>query len=138
MVDGDHVLFESPAICIYICEFDAGLAFIPPFGHPNRPLLFQWLAYLNNTLQAEYMSWRYAQNHATAADSIEDIKAAQLPRLLVPMSLLDRELRDKGLLLSEEISGTNHFLFMMGLWCENAPQPISSFANLLRFMREML
>ena len=137
MVDGDHVLFESPAICIYICEFDAGLTFIPPLGHPNRPLFFQWLAYLNNTLQAEYMLWRYAQNHATTADSIKDIKAAQLPRLLGPMSLLDRELWDKRFLLSEEISGANYFLFIMGLWCENAPQPISSFANLLRFMREM-
>ena len=77
------------------------------------------------------------QTHAKAADSSKDIKAAQLPRLLGPMSLLDRELRDKRLLLSEEISGADHFLFMMGLWCENAPQPTSSFANLLRFMREM-
>ena len=51
MVDGDHVLSESPAICIYICEFDAGLTFNTP-RHPNRPLFFQWLAYLNNTLQA--------------------------------------------------------------------------------------
>ena len=84
------------------------------------------------------MLWRYAQNHATAADSIEDIKAAQTPRLSDSMFRLDRELRDKRFLLSEEISGTNHFLFMMGLWCENAPQPISSFANLLLFMREIL
>ena len=76
MVDGDHVLFESPVICVYICEFDASLTFIPPLGHPNRPTFFQWLAYLNNTLQAEFMLWRYAQNYATAADSIEDIKAA--------------------------------------------------------------
>ena len=60
------------------------------------------------------MLWRYAQNHATAADSIKDIKAAQLPRLLGPMSLLDRELRDKRFLFSEEISGANHFLFMSG------------------------
>ena len=44
MVDGDHVLFESPAICIYICEFDAGLTFIPLLGHPNRPLFIQLLA----------------------------------------------------------------------------------------------
>ena len=44
MVDGDHVLSESPAICIYICEFDAGLTFIPLLGHPNRPLFIQLLA----------------------------------------------------------------------------------------------
>ena len=83
------------------------------------------------------MLWRYAQNHATAADSIKDIKAAQLPRLLGPMSLLDREFRDRRFLLGEEISGANHFPFIVGLWRENAPQPISSFANLLRSMREI-
>ena len=44
MVDGDHVLSESPAICIYICEFDAGLTFIPLLGRPNRPLFIQLLA----------------------------------------------------------------------------------------------
>ena len=44
LVDGDLVLFESPAICIYICEFDAGLTFIPLLGHPNRPLFIQLLA----------------------------------------------------------------------------------------------
>ena len=137
MVDGDHVLFERSAICIYICEFEAGLTFIPPLGHPNHPLFFQWLAYLNNTLQAEYMLWRYARNHATAADNIEDIKAAQTPRLAGFLTLLDRELEDKRFLLGEEISGADHFLFMMGLWCENAPKPISSFANLLRSMREI-
>lgn len=137
LVDGDHVLFESPAICIYIYELDAGSTFIPPLGHPNHPLFFQWLAYLNNTLQAEYILWRYAQNHATAADNIEDIKAAQTPRLPGSISRLDRELRDKSFLLGEEISGADHFLFMMGLRCENARQPTSSFANLLLFMREM-
>lgn len=95
LVDGDLVLFESPAICIYICELDASSTFIPPLGHPNHPLFFQWLPNLNNTLQAEYMLWRYAQNHAPAADNIEDIKAAQTPRLSGSMSLSDRKLRDK-------------------------------------------
>ena len=46
LVHGDLVLFESPAICVYICELDAASQFIPPLGHPNRPLFFQWLAYL--------------------------------------------------------------------------------------------
>ena len=51
--------------------------------------------------------------------------------------ILEKELRDKRFLFSKEISGANHFLFIVGLWRENAPQPISSFANLLRSMREI-
>ena len=53
LVNDDLVLFESPANCIYICELDTSSRFIPPLGDSNRSLFFQWLAYLNNTLQAE-------------------------------------------------------------------------------------
>ena len=44
LVHDELVLFESPAICIYIAELDAGSQYIPPVGHLNRPLFFQWLS----------------------------------------------------------------------------------------------
>ena len=58
-----------------------------PAGHPDRPLFFQWLTYLNNTLQAEFMLWRYPENHTVGA---EGIKAAQDPRLDGTPTLLDK------------------------------------------------
>lgn len=111
LVHHDLVLFESPAICTYICELDAALQFIPPLGHPNRPLFFQWLAYLNNTLQTEYMLWRYPENHTTDAGGIEGIKAAQDPRLVRILALLDEELSKKRFLLGDAVSGCDHFLW---------------------------
>lgn len=137
LVHGDLVLFESPAICVYICELDATSAFMPSLGHPNRPLFFQWLAYLNNTLQAEFMLWRYPENHASSAESIEDIKAVQDTRLVEILALLDAELSKGEFLLGEEICACDHFLFMLALWCEKISQPPTSFSNLMRFMREM-
>lgn len=41
LVHDDLVLFESPAICIYICELDTSSRFMPPLGDSNRPLFFQ-------------------------------------------------------------------------------------------------
>lgn len=137
LVHDELVLFESPAICIYICELDGASQFIPPFGHPNRPLFFQWLAYLNNTLQAEFMLWRYPENHTTDAKGIEGIKVAQDPRLVGVLALLDKELDKKKFLLGETISACDHFLFMLALWCEKISRPPTSFANLMRFMRGM-
>ena len=40
LVNGDLVQFESPAICIYICELDATLLYIPSLGGPVRPKFF--------------------------------------------------------------------------------------------------
>ncbi len=137
LIHGDLVLFESPAICVYICELDAKSRFIPPAGHRDRPLFFQWLAYLNNTLQTEFMLWRYPENHTTDARSIEGIKAAQDLRLVGILALLNEELGKRRFLLGEEVSACDHFLFMLALWCEKISQPPTAFANLRRFMREM-
>lgn len=137
LVHDDLVLFESPAICIYICELDAGSTFMPPAGHPDRPRFFQWLAYLNNTLQAEFMVWRYPDNHTTDHNGIEAIKAAQDLRLAGMLALLDEELARTRFLLGDSVSACDHFLFMLALWCGGISRPPMSFANLKRFMGEM-
>ncbi len=137
LVHNELVLFESPAICIYICELDASSQFIPPAGHPNRPLFFQWLTYLNNTLQAEFMVWRYPDRHTRDAEGVDGIKVAQDLRIVEILGLLDEELYDKSFLLGSDVSACDHFLFMLALWCENISRPPTSFVNLYRFMGEM-
>ena len=137
LVHDGLVVFESPAICIYICELDASSEFIPPVGHPNRPLFFQWLTYLNNTLQAEFMVWRYPDRHTTDIKGIGGIKAAQDSRLVEILALLDDELCEKPFLLGTSVSACDHFLFMLALWCGGISRPPTSFSNLRRFMRDM-
>lgn len=137
LVHNELVLFESPAICIYICELDEHSQFIPPVGSPIRPLFFQWLTYLNNTLQAEFMVWRYPDRHTTDANGTDQIKASQDLRLVEILALLDEELSKKSFLLGDNVSACDHFLFMLALWCEKISRPPTSFVNLQRFMREM-
>lgn len=137
LVHGNLVLFESPAICVYICELDSDSQFIPPQRHPARPLFFQWLAYLNNTLQTEYMMWRYAEKHTADPDGAEAIRAAQSDRLSQMLALVDNELAGKRYMLGDEVHGCDHFLFMLAHWCEKLPRPTSSYEHLNRFMREM-
>ena len=137
LVHDDLVLFESPAICIYICELDAKSQFIPPVGHSNRPLFFQWLTYLNNTLQSEFMVWRYPDRHTADPNGIEGIKAAQDQRLISILDLLDEELEKKPFILGADVSACDHFLFMLALWCGKFSRPLTSFVNLHRFMGDM-
>lgn len=134
LVHDELVLFESPAICIYLSELDPNSQFIPPLGHRNRPLFFQWLAYLNNTLQTEFMLWRYPDQHTMSLEGVEGIRAAQDLRLVRILTLLDEELSDKPFLLGADISACDHFLFMLALWCEKLTRPPTSFSNLYRFM----
>lgn len=137
LVHGDLVLFESPAICIYICEADPASRFMPPIGHAKRPLFFQWLTYLNNTLQAEFMVWRYPERHTTDANGAEAVKAAQDQRLVGILALLDDALGNKTFMLGDDISACDHFLFMLALWCGRLSRPPVEFSNLRRFMQGM-
>jgi len=137
LVHNELVMFESPAICIYICELDVNSTFIPLVGHADRPLFFQWLTYLNNTLQAEFMVWRYPDRHTTDAKGIEGVKLAQDLRLVEILTLLDEELSKKKFLVGSNVSACDHFLFMLLLWCGRISQPPTSFTNLHRFMCEM-
>lgn len=137
LVHNDLVLFESAAICIYICESDPSSEFIPSVGHPKRPLFFQWLTYLNNTLQAEFMVWRYPERHTTSTECTEEIKVAQDSRLVSILTLLDEELSRKKFLLGDDVYACDHFLFMLALWCESLSRPPTSFSHLRRFMNDM-
>lgn len=137
LVHDNLVLFESPAICTYICELDRTSQFIPPLGQHNRPQFFQWLAFLNNTLQTEYMLWRYPENHTTEVSGIDGIRAAQDLRLVRILALLDEQLGKNRFLLGDSVTGCDHFLFMLAMWCEKISRPPTAFENLLRFMREM-
>lgn len=134
----DQAIFETPAVMIAICEADPEQRFIPPFGHQTRPKFFQWMAYLNNTLQAEFMVWRYPERHADTPEAAVSVKAAQDRRLGDILQLLDDALADRPYLLGQEISACDHLLFMLALWCDaRLSRPAMSFAHIAGFMRRM-
>lgn len=135
---GDQVVFETPAVMITICEIEGKSTFMPPLGHPNRGKFFQWMAYLNNTLQSEFMVWRYPERHSITPQGAREVTTTQDKRLGDILALLDNELSNKPYLLGDQISACDHFLFMLTLWCDGRQsRPALSFPNLARFMRQM-
>ena len=51
LVDGDLVLYESAAICLYLCDSYPQAALAPPLGSAERAHFYKWLIWLTNTLQ---------------------------------------------------------------------------------------
>ncbi|WP_395540879.1 glutathione S-transferase family protein [Neotabrizicola sp. sgz301269] len=137
LVEGDTVVFETPAVCIHIAEADPAGRFLPAPGDPLRPRFFQWMAYLNNTLQAEFMIWAYPQDHTTDPQGVAAIQAAQEARLTDILALLDRALGAGPYLLGERLTACDPFLFMLATWCAGLPRPPMAFPNLARFLRLM-
>lgn len=133
------VIFESAAICMHLCDKNPELNLIPKIGDPDRALFYQWLMYLNNTLQAELMIYFYPDKHTneTGENSISAIVTAQETRITAMFALLDNELAGKDFLVGDCITACDFFLFMLAVWADEFETPPLSWPNLSRYLKNL-
>lgn len=137
LVDNGNAIFESAAICIHLCEMHAQHGLIPALGTIERAQFFQWLTYLNNTLQAELMVLYYPHRHTNDAGTINNVIAAQQARVADALSVLDAQLQGKQFLLGDNISACDFFLFMLAEWCLKVPKSPLHFAHLASYLKRL-
>jgi len=134
LVDDEIVVFESVAICLYLCDKNQHSTLIPNIEDPNKALFYQWLMYLNNTVQAELMIYFYPDKHTTNPESVDAIRDAQEQRVTAMFELLDKELQHKDFLVGDSITVCDFFLFMLAIWADefNAKYPFDFWALVFR------
>lgn len=116
LIDKGQAIFESPAICIHLCEQHPEYQLIPELMSQQRPLFFQWLTYLNNTLQAELMVYYYPHRHTDDKTTIPNVIAAQSERIADALSIIDQQLIGRQYLLGDSLTACDFFLFMLAEW----------------------
>jgi glutathione S-transferase len=136
LVAGDAVIFESAAICIYLCEKNPGIDLIP-VNVETRATFFQWLMYLTNTLQPELMMYFYPERHAEDSAATSQIKRLQDRRIVEILSLLDGQLQKQPFLLGHTLSLCDYFLFMLCVWSDALSVTPLMFKNLNRYLKNM-
>ena len=137
LVVGEQPIFESPAICIHISEQHPDHELIPAIGDSNRPLFFQWLAFLNNTLQAELMIRCYPHRHTNDESTIPNIVAAQDERIADALSIINGQLEHNEYLLGAKLSACDYFLFMLAEWSLPIQQSPMTFKNLAKYLKRL-
>ena len=143
LVSGDLVLFESAAICLHLSELHPSGQLIPLIGDTNRPLFYQWMMYLTNTLQAELMVYFYPEKHCHSADTSAEIVKSQQGFIEQSLSLLNdqlakNELSDQAYLLGNKITVCDYFLFMLLIWADEIKKPPLSFPHLARYLKHLV
>jgi len=136
VIDGEPI-YESAAICLFLCEQHPEKNLIPAAGTIERARFYQWLFYLNASLQPELMVYFYPQKHTAATLGHEKIKQAQENRITQMFSLIDQELEGKEFLLGDNITACDFVLFMLLHWGSGLKQSPLSFSNLGRYLRAM-
>lgn len=137
LVDNGHAIFESAAICIHLCEQHPEHALIPALGSIERASFFQWLTYLNNTLQAELMVLYYPQRHTDDVGTINNVIAAQQDRVADALAVLNEQLQGNAFLLGDKISACDFFLFMLAEWSLKVPRSPLHFEHLAGYLQRL-
>jgi glutathione S-transferase len=120
LTDGDLVLYEAAAICLYLCDTypQGGLA--PAVGTVARAHFYKWLVWLTNTLQATLLAYFYPErwvNPGNAAGAAE-VKAQAERRVGELLDQLDAELARHGgpWLLGQNYSALDAYAMMLCRW----------------------
>ena len=137
LVDNGQAIFESPAICIHLCEKHPEHQLIPALGSVERPMFFQWLAYLNNTLQTDLLVRFYPHRHTNDDKTFPNIVVAQDERIADALEIIDKQLMNNNYLIGDQISACDYFLFMLTLWCLPIEKPPLTFANLGAYLKRL-
>lgn len=138
LIDNGTAIFESAAICIHLCESHPEHELIPALGSSKRPIFFQWLTFLNNTLQSELMIRYYPQRHTENEEYIPSILAAQDKRITEALAIIDKQLSENEYLVGDSITACDYFLFMLAEWSLPVEPSPMTFPHLSAYLKKLV
>jgi glutathione S-transferase len=112
--DGDFVLSESAAICLYLAEKFPDARLAPSAGTRERAELYRWLLWLSNTVQETQLRHFYPDRYGT-----EGVQQAADAALAAHYDQIDAHLGSRDWLVGDERTVADLFLFMLTRWGRN-------------------
>ena len=148
LTDGDLVLYETAAICLYLADQFPEKRMSPPMGSIERAHFYKWLIWLTNTLQSALIMYFYperyvAQGNATGA---AEVKAMAQTRIGGMLAQIDEELGRRamqyaspGWFAGAEFGLLDAYLFVLCRWTRGfTERPARSFEYLGPYLQRVL
>lgn len=121
----DLVLYEAPAICLHLADAHPGAQLAPAPGTPARALLYRWLMYLTNTLQAHMLSYYYPHRISATNEAAAEVKAAAEQRIAEDLDYVADEIARGGgpWLCGQAYTVADPYLLMLCSWTLEMTRP---------------
>jgi len=116
LVDGDLVLTEAAACCLYIAEKYPDADLMPPAGSDAWAITLRWLTLLTNTAQASFLRWYYPDQYTADAEGLEAVQAASVAELARVADVLAEQVGDGPFLIGAQFTVADGFLAMLTGW----------------------
>lgn len=119
------VLYEAAAICLYLADAHPAAQLAPPPGTPARALLYRWLMFLTNTLQAHMLCHFYPDRVSASEAAAAEVRVAAEQRVAEDLDYVAGEIaRTSGpWLCGHAYTVADPFLLMLCHWTLEMRRP---------------
>ena len=135
--DGDHVMYESTAICLFLADRHPGIPFVPKNDSKDRGPFLQWMAYLTNTLQEACMHWWHPEKFVDGADQQAAVKRKAEQRTAEMFHFLDGQLTGP-FLCGSTFYICDYYAAMLARWTRAMATPAHANPNVNKLIRAVL
>jgi len=132
LVDGDFVIFETAAICQYLCDKHPDAKLVPPVNTPDRGRFYQWLTYLTNTVQAGLIDWWHPDFTFPEPPTQAAFKARAEEKLQRNFAVLDSGIGANRWMAGGQYTVCDIYLTMMARWTRFMPKTMWHYPNIRR------
>ena len=132
LVDGDFVIFETAAICQYLCDKHPEPKLMPPAGTPQRGRCYQWLTYMTNTVQAGLIDWWHPDFTFPEPAHQAAFKMRAEEKLMRNFAVLDAGIGANRWVIAGQYTVCDIYLTMMTRWTRFMAKTAWHFPNIRR------
>ncbi|MFN0160399.1 MAG: glutathione S-transferase family protein [Burkholderiales bacterium] len=142
LIDGDQVLYETAAICLYLADAHPDAGLMAPPGTALRAQTTKWLVWMSATLQATLLLYFYPERwvnpgNLAAADEIRAHAEARVGELL---EQIDAQLAASGgpWLLGGHYTVADPYALVLCRWTRGFARPARSYAQVGPYLQRLL
>lgn len=138
LVDGDAVVYETPAILLHLADTHPHNALMPALGTPARADAYKWLVWLSNTVQTTLVQYFYAERYVPA-EGVADFRARTEARLAPMLDQIEVQLQTSGgpWLLGNSYTAVDCMAFVLCCWTRNLSRPANSLPAIAAYLQRM-
>lgn len=118
---------ETAAIALHLIDRHPEFDLAPKMGTAERAKFYRWIMFLTNTVQAEVLTFAYAQRHTTdtSEGAVAAVRTAADARLGEFFDIIEGELLASGgpYLLGRTFTAADLFLLMVSRWGSRISRP---------------
>ena len=137
--DGNQIMYESMAICLFLADRHPEIPFVPAGGSKDRGRFLQWMAYLTNTVQEACMHCWHPEKFVDGEPEQAAVKQTAERRTAEMFRFLDGELAKTGpYLCGSTFYICDYYAAMLARWTRAMATPAHTNPNVNKLIRVVM